>query len=73
MCVAVGDMVSALRSVAGEAVAARVQWQYDPAIDRIVSTWPASFIAQAGRALGMRADDDFEGVVRTYIAHDLGR
>lgn len=73
MCVAVGDMVSALRSVAGEAAAARVQWQYDPAIDRIVSTWPASFVAQAGRALGMRADDDFEGVVRTYIAHDLGR
>ena len=69
--VAVGDMVSALREVAGDAVAARVQWRYDPAIDRIVSTWPSRFRASAGPALGMRADADFESVVRAYLAQDL--
>ena len=56
--VAVGDMVSALREVAGEEVAARVTWQLDPAIDRIVSTWPARFAPRQGMALGMKADGE---------------
>lgn len=68
LCVAVGDMVEALRAVAGDAVAERVRWDYDPAIDRIVSTWPARFVAGAGRELGMRADDDFASIVRAHIA-----
>jgi len=66
--VAVGGMVDALRSVAGDAVADRVRWDYDPLIDRIVSTWPARFTADAARALGMRADENFEGIVRAHIA-----
>ena len=65
--VAVGDMVEALRQVAGEAIAARVHWAFDPAIDRIVSTWPARFDARVGPALGMRADGDFTSIVRDYI------
>ena len=73
LSVAVGDMVSALRDVAGDAVAARVQWRYDAAIDRIVSTWPSRFEARVGPALGMRADADFESVVRGYITQDLPR
>jgi hypothetical protein len=44
-----------------------VHWAYDAAIDRIVSTWPARFAADAGRALGMRADADFESIVRAHI------
>ncbi|MFO1397799.1 MAG: D-erythronate dehydrogenase [Burkholderiales bacterium] len=71
LCVSVGDMVAALRKVAGEDVAARVKWNYDPAIDRIVSTWPANFAPKLGPALGMRADADFEGIVRAYIADDM--
>ena len=65
--VAVADMVEALRRVAGDAVAAHVRWEYDPIIDRIVSTWPANFAAQFGRSLGMRADSDFEAIVRAYM------
>jgi len=71
MVVAVEDMVAALRRVAGEAVAARVTWQFDPAIDRIVSTWPANFAPTLGPALGMQADSEFEAIVRAYIADDL--
>ena len=52
-------MVNALRDVAGDEVAARVKWDYDPAIDRIVSTWPSNFAPKLGPALGMRADADF--------------
>jgi nucleoside-diphosphate-sugar epimerase len=71
--VGVGDMVAALRKVAGDAVADRVKWQFDPAIDRIVSTWPANFAPKLGPALGMKADADFEGIVRAYLADELGR
>ena len=67
LSVAVGDMVAALREVAGDAVADRVRWQLDPAVDRIVSTWPAALAAEHGQALGMRADCDFAAIVRAYI------
>ena len=69
--VAVGDMVAALREVAGDDVASRVRWQYDPAIDRIVSTWPSNFAPRLGPSLGMRADADFASIVRAYIADDM--
>ncbi|MCC7326045.1 MAG: SDR family oxidoreductase [Burkholderiales bacterium] len=69
--VSVGDMVAALRRVAGDAVAQRVRWEFEPAIDRIVSTWPARFAPVQGPALGMRADADFESIVRAYIADDM--
>jgi len=68
LCVAVEEMVAALRRVAGDKVADRVKWQYDPAIDRIVSTWPANFAPKLGHALGMRGDADFDGIIRAYIA-----
>jgi D-erythronate 2-dehydrogenase len=69
--VGVGEMVAALRKVAGDAVADRVKWQFDPVVDRIVSTWPANFAPKLGPALGMRADADFESIVRAYIADDM--
>ncbi len=71
--VGVGDMVAALRKVAGDAVADRVKWQFDPVVDRIVSTWPANFAPRLGPALGMRADANFESIVRAYIADDMPR
>lgn len=65
--VGVQAMVDALRRVAGDAVADRVQWQVDPVIDRIVATWPANFAPVLGPALGMHADHDFDAIVRQYI------
>jgi D-erythronate 2-dehydrogenase len=65
--VSVGDMAAALRRVAGDAVADRIDWQPDPAIDRIVTTWPAAFAATLGRSLGMRADRDFDAIVAAYV------
>jgi D-erythronate 2-dehydrogenase len=71
ICVAVADMVAALRKVAGDAVADRVKWNYDPVIDKIVATWPSNFAPKLGPALGMQADANFEGIVRAYIADDM--
>ena len=71
--VAVGDMVASLRRVAGDAAAERVKWQFDPVIDKIVETWPSNFAPKLGPSLGMRADSDFDGIVRAYIADELPR
>ena len=71
ICVPVADMVAALRKVAGDAVADRVKWIYDPVIDKIVATWPANFAPKLGPRLGMKADTDFESIVRAYIADDM--
>jgi len=73
ICVGVGDMVNALRSVAGDAIADRVKWRQDPVIDRIVATWPSNFAPKLGAALGMKADADFESIIRAYIADELRR
>ncbi|HEY3177747.1 MAG TPA: D-erythronate dehydrogenase [Casimicrobiaceae bacterium] len=71
ICVGVRDMVSALRAVAGDEVADRVKWNYDPAIDRIVATWAPNFAPKLGPALGMKSDSDFESIIRAYIADEL--
>ena len=73
LCVGVGEMVEALREVAGAEVAAHVHWQRDAMIDRMVSTWPARFAAARGLALGMHADRDFAAIVRAYIDDDMPR
>ena len=71
MAVTVTGMVDALRRVAGDAVAERVKWRYDAAIDRIVATWPTNFAPRLAPALGMTADTDFEAIIRAYIAEDM--
>jgi nucleoside-diphosphate-sugar epimerase len=67
----VGDAVAALRRIAGDTVADRVKWQLDPVVDRIVSSWPADFAPTLAHALGMRADPDFDSIVRAYIVDEL--
>jgi nucleoside-diphosphate-sugar epimerase len=68
----VDAMLAALRSVAGDAVASRVTFRDDPAIGRIVRTWPVDFDCVFARGLGMRADTDFASIVRQYVDDELG-
>jgi nucleoside-diphosphate-sugar epimerase len=69
--VTASEMAESLRRVAGDEVASRIRWQQDPAICRIVETWPRNFDASFGRSLGMNVDDDFDAIVRQYIADHL--
>ena len=73
LSVSAQQMVDALRRVAGDRVADRVKWQVDPVIDRIVSTWPPAFAPSLALALGMKADPDFDTIVRQYIADEQPR
>jgi len=69
--VTVAEMVAALERVAGKQVAARVEWVHDPAIDRIISSWPGAWDASRATALGFVGDAGFDDVVRAYIEDDL--
>lgn len=68
--VTVSEGVKALGTIAGEAVAARVQHRPDERIDRIVQGWPVRFRTPRATALGFAADPDIETVIRDYIADE---
>jgi D-erythronate 2-dehydrogenase len=70
MTTTVGAMADALKSIAGDAVFAMVKWQKDPAIERIVSTWPARIASPRANALGLQANASFEDIVRAHIAEN---
>ncbi len=68
--ISVKEGVAALRRVAGEAVAARVQYQPEARIQAIVKTWPVRFRTPRAAALGFTADPDIETVISDYIADE---
>lgn len=68
----VGEMAAALESVAGKAATELLDWTPDPAIVRLVKTWPGDVMFERARGLGLRADLDFESVVRDYIRENPG-
>ncbi len=69
--VTVGEMVAALERVAGSAVAQRIEWSHDPAVDRIVSSWPGAWDTRRAQALGFCGDASFDDIIRAYIADEL--
>jgi nucleoside-diphosphate-sugar epimerase len=72
LSVTVAEQIAALRRVAGEAVAARIRRQADPAIARIIGGWPERFDPQRALALGFRAEKSFDDIIRIHIEDELG-
>ena len=68
--VSVGEMVAALERAAPAAVR-HIRWQPDPAIERIVGTWPAAWDTGRARALGLAGDPGFDSILRAYLEDDL--
>jgi nucleoside-diphosphate-sugar epimerase len=71
--VSVGEMVAALEKVAGPQAVARLSFVPDPAVERIVNSWPAAWDVTRAAALGLSADADFESIVRAYVEEELGQ
>lgn len=69
----VAEMVQTLERVAGPAASALVRWEPDEAIAAIVRGWPARFATTRAAALGLRPDDGFEAVVRSYRRDTVSR
>jgi nucleoside-diphosphate-sugar epimerase len=71
LTVTVGEMLQALREVAGEQVAARVTVEPDEQIARIVGGWPSRFDCQRTHRLGLKADASYQDIIRQYLAMTL--
>lgn len=69
--VSVGEMIESLRNVAGDDVVSRISVQPDPQIELIVKSWPGSWDDTRAKSLGLRADANFESIVRAYIEDEL--
>lgn len=69
--VTVQQMLAALADVAGESARARVRFEPDEAISRIVASWPGNFDVQRARAMGFSADEDFQQIIRAYQRDDM--
>ncbi|HYE40642.1 MAG TPA: D-erythronate dehydrogenase, partial [Ramlibacter sp.] len=68
----VGEMAQALERVAGKDATALLDWVPDPAIEKLVRSWPGDVAWDRARGLGLQADPDFESIVRQYIAENGG-
>ncbi|MDR6534790.1 D-erythronate dehydrogenase [Variovorax soli] len=67
LTISVRGMVEALERVAGPAAAALIDWEPDPSIAAIVTSWPSRIDSARAAALGLRADASFDDVIRAYI------
>ena len=67
MSATVGEMAAALERAAGPAATALLDWTPDPAILRLVKTWPGNVASARARALGMKSDDSFDAIVADYV------
>jgi nucleoside-diphosphate-sugar epimerase len=72
VCATVAEQIEALRRVAGQDAVRRIRHEPDETIMRIVAGWPRAFHARRARALGFRADADFDDIVRVYVEDELG-
>jgi nucleoside-diphosphate-sugar epimerase len=66
----VGDMAAALERVAGKEATALLDWSPDPAIDKLVRSWPGDVAWDRARSLGLKSDESFDAIVREYIAEN---
>ncbi|KAM0234052.1 hypothetical protein ACHAP5_010195 [Fusarium lateritium] len=66
--VTVQDILDALREVGGEKALAHVEEQRDPAIEAIVSSWPARFDVSRALGLGLDADGKVLDAVKAFQA-----
>lgn len=67
----IGEQIAAMGRVAGPQYASLLDDKVDPAIERIVTTWPGGYDASWAVALGFRGDADFDEIIRIYIEDDL--
>lgn len=63
----VGEEIEALRRIAGNKVVRLIRHEPDPAIRRIVAGWPTNFDASRAEALGFRAENSFDDIIRIHI------
>ena len=67
----IGEMVFALKDIAGSKIADRIIWKPDSEIQRMVDSWPWFANGIIGRELGFEPDESIEEVVQSFIEDEL--
>jgi nucleoside-diphosphate-sugar epimerase len=67
LCVTPALMLASLERAGGATARAHVRTEIDPAIARVVSTWPGALDDSRARRLGFTGDRDFDEIVRQYV------
>lgn len=70
--VTVGEMIEALRAIAGDKIVGLIKEEPDAAIWAIVQNWPTRFEAKRAQDLGFVADKDFSAIIQVHIDDELG-
>ncbi len=71
--VSVKEMLDALKRAGGQKAVDRVKFVPDAMIRKIVAGWPPRFDAVRARALGFKADDNYDQIVQAFMQDDLRR
>jgi D-erythronate 2-dehydrogenase len=69
--VTVQQMLDALERKTDTATLARVRFEPNEAINRIVSSWPGVIDNTRALQLGFRVDGHFDNFIKQYITHDM--
>lgn len=65
--VTVGGMAMALQRLAGKQAADYLEWKIDPAIVKIVNSWPGEIACSRALQLGLTPDPSFDSIIQQYI------
>lgn len=68
----VDEMLDALERVAGAKARARVTFEPDPFVRRIVEGWPMRFDIERAASLGFAADGSIEEIITGFVEDELG-
>jgi nucleoside-diphosphate-sugar epimerase len=68
----VAEMVESLERVGGRTVTARIRWEADPLIQKIVDGWPQHFATPRAERMGFKADASLDEIVRQHVEDELG-
>lgn len=64
------EMAQALERAVGKGASALIDWAPDPAIAKIVTSWPAHINAARARDLGLLPDPDFDSIIGEYLGEN---
>lgn len=69
----IGEMVEAMRAIAGDEPVNRIRWERQPEVEAIVGGWKANFDPSRALAMGFVRDAGFEEHVRYFLEDDVAR
>jgi len=69
--VTVGEQIEALRRIAGDKVVRLIREEPDETVWKIVQNWPTRFDAKRAKALGFKAEESFDEIIRAHVEDEL--